>query len=80
MGNDTRHYGLAFSVLNENGVIEGGLGSEGTFNWGGYFNTQYFADPNEGIIGVILKQTRHGFRTDTTSWKFRQLVFQAIDD
>jgi CubicO group peptidase (beta-lactamase class C family) len=80
MGNDTRHYGLAFSVLNENGVIEGGLGSEGTFNWGGYFNTQYFADPNEGIIGVILKQNRHGFKSDTTSWKFRQLVFQAIDD
>lgn len=80
MGNPTRHYGLAFSVLNENGVIKGGLGSEGTFNWGGYYNTQYFADPKEGIIGVILKQTKHNFRPDSTSWKFRQLVFQAIDD
>lgn len=78
--NDTgRGYGLAFGVINETGETSGGRGSFGTFDWGGYFNTQYFADPNENVIGLIFKQTR-GNTGDETGWKFRQLVFQAIDD
>lgn len=77
--NDRSHYGLAFGVLNEKAVSRGGEGSEGTFNWGGYFNSQYFADPKEQILAVILKQTKRQ-KSDSTSWKFRQLVFQAIDD
>jgi len=55
------------------------LGSAGTFNWGGYFNTQYFADPKENIIGIIFKQTQ-GPVNDQTGWKFRQMVFQTLDD
>jgi len=31
--------------------------SEGTFQWGGYFNTSYFAGPKENVIGLIFKQT-----------------------
>ena len=73
------HHGLVFGVLNDKAVAVGGLGSEGTFYWGGYFNSQYFADPEEGIIGIILKQTRHQ-KSDNTSWQFRQLVMQAVDD
>ena len=75
----TSQYGLAFSVLNDKGVAQGGLGSAGTFDWGGAANTQYFADPKEQVLGIILKQT-FGQRTDDTRWQFRQLVFQAIDD
>lgn len=74
-----KHYGLAFSVLNEKGEIAGGEGSIGTFDWGGYFNTQYFADPEEQIIGIIMKQTQ-GTLQDSTGWKFRQMVFAAIDE
>lgn len=74
-----RYYGLAFGVLNQKGQDNGGEGSIGTFDWGGYFNTQYFADPQEQIIGIILKQTS-GKISDDTGWKFRQLVGQAIDD
>lgn len=78
-GDNGRHYGLAFGVVNQAGQDQGGRGSTGTFDWGGYFNTQYFADPNENIIGVIMKQTR-GPVSDDTGWQFRQLVFQAVDD
>ena len=87
MGNQTgelwggpgKFYGLAFGVLTDQGQDKGGEGSEGTFDWGGYFNTQYFADPKERIIGVIMKQTQ-GPVSDNTGWKFRQLTGQAIDD
>ncbi len=78
-GQPNEHYGLAFGVLTGKGQNKGGLGSEGTFQWGGYFNTSYFADPKEQVIGLIFKQTQ-GPVNDVTGWKFRQLVFQTIDD
>lgn len=74
-----KHYGLAFGLVNEKGAVAGGEGSEGTFDWGGYFNTQYFADPTENIIGILMKQTQ-GPVNDETGWKFRQMVFAAVDD
>ena len=73
------YHGLAFGVLKQEGQDRGGKGSVGTFDWGGYFNTQYFADPKENIIGIILKQTQ-GPVSDDTGWKFRQLVGQSVDD
>jgi len=73
------YYGLAFGVVNQTGQGMGGRGSVGTFQWGGYFNTQYFADPQEKIIGIIMKQTQET-TTDNKAWKFQQLVGQAIDD
>ena len=87
MGNQTgdlfgaglEHYGLAFGVVSDKGQDAGGLGSAGTFDWGGYFNTQYFADPKEQVIGILMKQTQ-GDVSDDTGWKFRQMVFAAIDD
>lgn len=74
-----KHYGIAFEVQNKEGQGKGGNSSEGTFGWGGYFNTKYFADPKEHVIGIILKQTQ-GNSGDQTNWKFRQLVGAAIDD
>src|SRR5690606_18617226 len=72
-------YGLAFELVNQKGQDLGGEGSAGTFDWGGYFNTQYFADPQEQVIGIIMKQTQ-GDVKDETGWKFRQMVGAAVDD
>jgi CubicO group peptidase (beta-lactamase class C family) len=65
-------------VLTEKGQAKGGLGSPGTFDWGGYFNTQYFADPKQNIVGVLMKQTQGG--NDQTGWKFRLLVEAAVNE
>jgi CubicO group peptidase (beta-lactamase class C family) len=78
-GDKIEYYGLAFGVVTPEGQDAGGQGSAGTFSWGGYFNTEYFADPKEQTIGVIMKQTQ-GPVNDETSWKFRILVSQAVDD
>ena len=72
-------YGLAFGLLTKFGQSRGGMGSEGTFVWGGYFNTSYFADPKEKIIGVIMKQTQR-INDDNHSVKFRRFVMQAVND
>jgi CubicO group peptidase (beta-lactamase class C family) len=72
-------YGLAFGGTSEEEFRRGGVGSPGTFDWGGYFNTQYWAEPDEKLIGIIMKQTR-GSNGDQTGWKFRILARQAVDD
>jgi CubicO group peptidase (beta-lactamase class C family) len=77
--NPDKFFGLAFSVNGPTAEQTGGLGSVGTFEWGGYFNTQYFADPKEQTIGILMKQTQ-GPTGDRTSSKFTQLVGQSIDD
>ncbi len=74
-----KDYGLAFGLVNINGVANGGEGGLGTFDWGGYFNTQYFADPENQLIGILMKQTQ-GTTNDETGWKFRQMVFAALED
>lgn len=78
-GDGNKHYGLAFGVVTPQGEARGGEGSQGTFDWGGYFNTQYFADPQENVIGILLKQTQ-GPTEDQTGWKFRQMVMASIVD
>ncbi|MBN8249013.1 MAG: beta-lactamase family protein [Verrucomicrobia bacterium] len=77
-GGGDKYYGLAFGVVTEKGQARGGEGSPGTFDWGGYFNTQYFADPREQLIGVLMKQTQGG--SDDTGGRFRLLVGQSVDD
>lgn len=73
------YYALAFGVTTEKGEAKAGQGSAGTFRWGGYFNTSYFADPKENVIGVLMKQTQDT-NDDDTEWKFNLLVGQAIND
>jgi CubicO group peptidase (beta-lactamase class C family) len=77
--NPDKVYGLAFSVVTRKGEEKGGMSSEGTFEWGGYFNTQYWADPKEKVIGILIKQTQ-GDVKDETGWKFRNMINSTIDD
>jgi CubicO group peptidase (beta-lactamase class C family) len=74
-----KDFSLAFEVVNPDGIAYGGEGGLGTFDWGGYFNTQYFADPGEELVGILMKQTQ-GDTGDQTGWKFRQMVFASIAD
>jgi len=79
LGKSGYYYGLAFGMVSPKGQNLGGVGSAGSFDWGGYFNTQYFADPEEEVIGVLMKQTQ-GAPNENTGWKFRQMTFAAIEE
>lgn len=72
------HFSLGFGVLNK-AAQNKGRGSEGTFSWGGYFNTNYWADPKEQIVVVLMKQTR-GLANDNSEPVFTRMVYQTIDD
>ncbi len=43
-------------VVKNNPAISATPGSEGSFRWAGLYNTHYFADPAEDLIGVIMSQ------------------------
>ena len=53
--------------------------SKGTFSWGGAFSTQYWADPEENLIGVIytnIYNNPNGYINE----KFKVLTYQALLD
>ena len=71
-------HGLISGIIRENDVLTGAKGSEGTIVWGGYFNTDYFADPNQKIIGIIYKQTQ--LISEPTSDRFNQIIYGALQN
>lgn len=77
--NAENYYGLAFAVTSKDGIRKGGLGNIGSFGWGGYFNTQAFADPENQIIGILMKQMEQPIN-DETEWQFRIIVNQAVNE
>jgi CubicO group peptidase (beta-lactamase class C family) len=70
--------GLGFGLETEKNDHTG-PSSIGTFSWGGAFNTQYWADPKEKLVGIIYMNTYGGPNRNTAD-KFKVLTYQAIAD
>jgi CubicO group peptidase (beta-lactamase class C family) len=53
--NGTNNFGLGFEIQGEHAAAREirGLGS---FSWGGYFGTTYWADPTNKVIGLVMTQ------------------------
>lgn len=71
------HFSLAFSVLTKQGQDKGN-GSIGRFSWGGYFNTNYWADPKEKLIMVLMKQTQRA-ADGGSEGTFTRMIYGAVD-
>jgi CubicO group peptidase (beta-lactamase class C family) len=71
-------FGLGFSVL-LNPAQAGILGTRGAFGWGGMANTQFWVDPQEQLIGILMTQF---IPRDTYPVvdDFRVLTYQALVD
>ena len=48
-------FGLGYSVLLDPGKASEPL-SPGAFSWGGFFNTYFWVDPQEELIGIFMSQ------------------------
>ena len=48
-------FGLGFGVVEDPGLTADPR-SDGTYYWGGIFNTRFFVDPAEELIGVFMSQ------------------------
>ncbi len=70
--------GLGFNITSEKSAAKGPRYA-GAFAWGGYFNTNYWADPKEQIIMVLMKQTRN-LQSDDSEALFTRMIYQSLDE
>ena len=70
-------FGLGFDVIMD-AAQTGVLNSDGSYGWSGAAATNFWVDPQEGIVGIIMTQlmnNMHNFQHD-----FRALTYQALVD
>ena len=72
------NFGLGFGLETEKNDALSPF-SIGSFSWGGAFNTQYWADPKEKLIGIIYTNIYENSGGNVTD-KFKVLTYQAIGD
>jgi CubicO group peptidase (beta-lactamase class C family) len=48
-------FGLGFGVVTK-AARDQGLGSVGTYSWGGFYHTYFWVDPEEELIGIFMSQ------------------------
>jgi len=73
-----RSFGLGFGV--DGGKVPlAELGSEGAYNWGGFFYTAFSIDPKEQMIVIFMAQL-HPTGGLTLDREVRVLAYQAIND
>ena len=69
-------FGLGFEVVEHVGQ-SGEHGSVGLLSWGGAYHTDFWADPREQVVAVLMEQLLPSGDSDVHG-KFRALVYQAI--
>jgi CubicO group peptidase (beta-lactamase class C family) len=77
-GNPHEGFGLGVSVI-RNVAKSQMLGSVGNFGWGGAANTNFWIDPHEELIGILMLQYMPS-DTYPVVVDFRNLVYQALVD
>lgn len=75
-GDDVPDFGLGFEVVTDLGR-NGELASPGAYAWGGAFDTSYWIDPHEDLIGVYMSQARP--TSSDLGARFKTLVYQALE-
>ena len=75
-GNPYEGFGLGVSVL-RNVAKSQTLGSVGNYGWGGAANTNFWIDPREELIGILMLQYMPSDTYPVVS-DFRNLVYQAL--
>ncbi|HVM87453.1 MAG TPA: serine hydrolase domain-containing protein [Puia sp.] len=78
MFDGTNNFGLGFGTVSQQGGAKGPW-NEGSFWWGGFFGTSYWADPKEKLVCLFMTQQTPNSHGDIAE-KFKELVYQAIND
>jgi putative heme-binding domain-containing protein len=71
-------FGLGFGVVTDRGAAEDDA-AVGSFSWGGIFNTYFWVDPQEQLVGVLMTQLFPSDHLDLRA-EFKRLTYEAIDD
>ena len=68
-------FGLGFAIRGRPGA-DGEIGSEGAYYWSGFFNTTFWVDPAEELIGILMTQIFPS--ASDIQERFRIMAYQAI--
>ena len=68
-------FGLGFAIRGRPGA-DGEIGSEGAYYWSGFFNTTFWVDPTEELIGILMTQIFPS--ASDIQERFRIMAYQAI--
>jgi CubicO group peptidase (beta-lactamase class C family) len=74
----TNQFGLGFGLETDKNDFESVL-SKGSFSWAGAFNTHYWADPKEKLVGIIFTNMYNSPYWNIGD-RYKVLVYQAIND
>jgi len=69
-------FGLGFEIL-ENPGIAGQFGSKGRYGWAGAYSTNYWVDPADDLVAVLMLQALPRRGLDVAD-KFRTMVYSAL--
>ncbi|HVZ57767.1 MAG TPA: serine hydrolase domain-containing protein [Chitinophagaceae bacterium] len=69
-------FGLGFQITSEKGAAAGPR-SKGSFGWGGYYGTTYWADPEKKLVCLMMTQHTPNSHGDLEK-RFEVLVYQAL--
>jgi CubicO group peptidase (beta-lactamase class C family) len=76
--NEGDNFGLGFEITSAKSAARHPR-NEGSFSWGGYYGTTYWADPKEHLVCLIMTQhnpNSHG----EISTKFESLVYASLKE
>ncbi len=74
--NGTSYFGLGFELVSDKGSASQPR-NKGTFDWGSYFGTTYWADPKEHLIVLFMTQQTPNSHGELES-KFEQILYSSL--
>ena len=74
--NGKNNFGLGFEIVSDKGSADGSRNA-GSFDWGGFFGTTYWADPKEHLICLIMTQQTPNSHYELSK-QFEQLVYASL--
>ena len=73
-GND--NFGLGFAITSEKSAAKGPRNT-GSFSWGGYYGTTYWADPKAHLVCLFMTQQTPNSHGDVEA-KFEAIVYSSL--
>lgn len=74
--NGTNDFGLGFDIVTEKSANLGPR-NKGTFSWGGYYGTTYWADPKAKLVCLIMTQHTPNSHGDLTN-KITDIIYSSL--
>lgn len=74
--NGVNYFGLGFGIVSDKGSADQPR-NEGSFDWGGYFGTTYWADPKEHLICLFMTQQTPNSHGELEQ-KFEQILYSSL--